>query len=100
MFIVNIKKEKLNLDSLIDTLKNPKSGAISIFSGNQSFFKQKGITRDNFEGKQVSKLYYECYEPMALKKMKQICNYCLAKYELNGIGIEHRIGIVVTYTKI
>jgi len=85
MIYVDIKEEKLQLEALIEKLKNPESGAISVFSG---------ITRNNFNGKEVVKLEYTCYKDMALKEMKKICEYCIDKFGLTAIGIEHRLGEV------
>lgn len=45
----------------MDYVADPGAGAISTFSG---------VTRNNFHGKAVLKLEYECYTPMALKVLQ------------------------------
>ena len=54
----------------------------------------QGVTRDNFEGKTVTHLSYECYESMALKQMNAIANALVQKFSLHGIAMQHRIGEV------
>jgi len=51
------------IDEMIQTISRPDCGGISVF---------QGITRDNFKGKKVSKLSYQCYDKMALKEMQKI----------------------------
>ena len=53
-----------------------------------------GVTRDNFNGRPVTQLSYECYDKMALKSMELICDEMIQKYELQAIAILHRVGLV------
>ena len=46
-----------SLDEMALGLSTPECGAVSIF---------QGITRNNFNGKEVTYLAYECYEAMAI----------------------------------
>ncbi|CAE7446489.1 Mocs2B [Symbiodinium natans] len=55
---VFISHDPLSLDLLMKKVSDNGCGAITTFSG---------TTRDNFEGKEVVRLEYEAYEPMALK---------------------------------
>lgn len=55
---VRITHESLVVQQATDLATDPCGGAISVFVG---------TTRNNFDGKQVEKLEYEGYEPMALK---------------------------------
>ena len=52
-------------------LQYPDCGAISTFLG---------ITRNNYQNKQVIQLEYEAYIPMALKHMYKICENIINKY--------------------
>lgn len=59
-------------------------GAVAVF---------EGITRDNFEGKEVIKLEYEAYTPMALKILDQIAQEGMDRFKaLNKIIVIHRVG--------
>lgn len=57
----SIVSEPLSLEATTRRVEDPAAGAIATFVG---------VTRDNFEGKQVFKLEYEAYEPMAVKQLK------------------------------
>lgn len=59
--LARVTSEPLNLDDLVTFVSDPGAGAISTFSG---------VTRNNFEGKNVLRLEYEAYEQMAVKKLK------------------------------
>ena len=51
------------VDQVISEINSNSCGAVSVF---------QGVTRDNFQGKPVTHLFYECYEAMAISKLKQI----------------------------
>ena len=53
-----------------------------------------GITRDTFEGKQVVRLEYECYVPMAEKKLLELCRLMRGRWDVTRIAIAHRTGVV------
>jgi molybdopterin synthase catalytic subunit len=57
---------------------DPSCGAVSTFVG---------ITRDNFQGKQVQKLWYEAYVPMAVKVLLEICHEALSFEEEGGSSV-------------
>jgi molybdopterin synthase catalytic subunit len=62
----------------------PSCGAVSTFVG---------ITRDNFQGKQVAKLSYEGYIPMAKKELLKLCRDACAKYSsIKKIAAVHILG--------
>lgn len=56
-----ITDQPIELQNLIDKVEDPSAGAIATFTG---------VTRNNFKGKEVLKLEYEAYEPMACKKLQ------------------------------
>jgi molybdopterin synthase catalytic subunit len=52
-----------------------------------------GITRDNFQGKRVTKLSYEGYIPMAEKEMYKLCQDAVTQYPtVRKIAAVHVIG--------
>jgi molybdopterin synthase catalytic subunit len=54
-----------------------------------------GITRDNFEGRQVSMLSYEAYEPMALQELNRLCDGARQQFaDVERIAICHRLGLL------
>ncbi|CAJ1345433.1 unnamed protein product, partial [Effrenium voratum] len=69
-------------------VSDPACGAITTFSG---------TTRDNFEGKEVIRLEYEAYEPMALKEMDRILQDVLdgaCGKGVRRVACSHRLGVV------
>jgi len=58
---VEVTGEKLSIDAISQRVEDPGAGAIATFTG---------VTRNAFNGKEVFKLEYEAYKPMAEKKMK------------------------------
>jgi len=82
---VKIQEDPLELQKLCDLVNDPEAGAISTFSG---------ITRNNFDGKKVIRLEYEAYTPMAEKEMKKICTLIRNRWEVIGIAMVHRTGVV------
>ncbi len=60
-----------------------EAGAIVTFAG---------VVRDHARGKSVTHLYYESYEPMALKELAKIRERALQKWEIRELAIVHRVG--------
>ena len=58
---VEVTGSPLSLNILSLQVEDPGAGAVATFMG---------VTRNNFNGKEVLKLEYEAYEPMAEKKLK------------------------------
>uniref|UniRef100_A0A0N5CEU4 Molybdopterin synthase catalytic subunit n=1 Tax=Strongyloides papillosus TaxID=174720 RepID=A0A0N5CEU4_STREA len=75
--------DEIDINQITKIITSPSCGAISIFIG---------TTRDNFDGKEVIRLEYECYEEMALKEMKKLCIKGRDKYKtIQNIAIFHRV---------
>lgn len=58
MNYIKLTHDPLDVGKIYSLVGNAKCGAISLFVG---------TTRDNFDGKKVTQLEYEAYEPMAKK---------------------------------
>ena len=77
-----------SVDDIAAKIVTPECGAISTF---------QGVTRNNFNGKEVTFLSYECYQKMALHQLNQICKELCEKHgdqHMAGIAIFHRLGEV------
>mmetsp|Transcript_27070 Transcript_27070/g.62599 ORF Transcript_27070/g.62599 Transcript_27070/m.62599 type:complete len:158 (+) Transcript_27070:48-521(+) len=86
--ICYITKDVLSLDALVQRVTDHACGAVTTFSG---------TTRNHFDGKEVVRLEYEAYEPMALKEMKKILDDVLGGKCGSGIrraACVHRLGVV------
>ncbi|XP_077989221.1 molybdopterin synthase catalytic subunit-like [Glandiceps talaboti] len=82
---VEITPENLSVEDITKKVTSPTAGAISVFIG---------TTRDNCDGKKVTKLEYEAYKPMAEKEILKICQQIRVKWDVENIAVVHRIGVV------
>eukprot|EP01132_Coremiostelium_polycephalum_P002537 gene2537-3140_t len=88
-----IKDKKINIEEWTSKVYDDGAGAVSTFIG---------TTRNNFKGKNVIKLEYESYVPMALKEIEKICKFILEQHrttslsanDIKHIAVVHRIGDV------
>ena len=64
---------------------SPAAGAIVTFAG---------TTRQTNAGRQVTRLEYEAYEPMALREMRKLAREACQRWPIVRIAIAHRIGVV------
>jgi molybdopterin converting factor subunit 1 len=76
---VRVTAEPLSADRLNQLVATPHTGAIVTF---------QGTTRD------VERLEYEAYEPMAEEKIAAILADVLSRHEIEGAAAEHRTGSV------
>ena len=51
-----------------------------------------GYVRKFTKGRETLHLFYEAYEPMALKEMKKLIEQAKQDFEISNVGIVHRIG--------
>jgi molybdopterin synthase catalytic subunit len=68
---------------LVRQQKASKDGAVVVF---------EGVVRNNSRGRRTLFLEYEAYEPMAMRKMEEIGEEVKAKFEIDHIGMIHRLG--------
>jgi molybdopterin synthase catalytic subunit len=75
----------LELTALLAGLHGPQTGAVVIFSG---------VVRDHNEGRTVTRLEYEAYEPMALTQLAALGGVLTREFGLTAVRIHHRLGEV------
>lgn len=51
-----------------------------------------GYVRQFTKGRETLHLFYEAYEPMALKEMQKLIEQAKQDFEISNIGIVHRLG--------
>ncbi|PGG96666.1 molybdopterin synthase catalytic subunit [Blastomyces parvus] len=66
-------------------VRSPHAGANVLFLG---------TTRSTFDNLPVARLTYTSYAPLALRTLEKIARDAVAKYQLLGISISHRLGEV------
>jgi molybdopterin synthase catalytic subunit len=64
---------------------SPESGGIDVFIG---------TVRSVTKGKQVIRLEFEAYEPMALKEMHKIAEQAYSQWPIQKLLIHHRTGVL------
>ncbi len=80
-----ITRHPIDARALIARLARGCDGAVITF---------EGIVRDNSKGRPTLRLEYDCYVPLALKKMREIGVELLASYPVDRIGMIHRLGLM------
>lgn len=82
---VQLTNQPINIETLHQELlkESETFGGVSLFEGR---------VRNHSHGKTVTSLFYECYQPMALKVMEEIHQEALAKWKGVKIMAVHRCG--------
>ncbi|MCJ8343947.1 molybdenum cofactor biosynthesis protein MoaE [bacterium] len=80
-----ITKNTLKIEDYLSHVQDEAHGAIVSFLG---------VVRNIHEGKSVHKIFYECYEKMALKQMQKIQDATIQKFPMIKMVLVHRIGMV------
>lgn len=81
--LVQIVKEPIQTETIVNAVKGGGDGAVCVFDG---------IVRDNTRGRATLHLDYEAYEDMALKQMRALREEATAKFGVREIAIVHRLG--------
>jgi molybdopterin synthase catalytic subunit len=83
-FFIRVSEDMPSLQECYEFVNHPSCGAISTFVG---------TTRENFQGKIVTKLSYEGYVSMAEKEMYQLCVQACQQYPvIYKIAAVHILG--------
>ena len=81
--MITITESELDVQSFTDSVLGDENGAVNTFLG---------VTRNSTDGIAVIKLEYECYLPMAQKKLEEIRLEAIEKWKISSVAIGHRIG--------
>jgi len=81
--VYEIVRQVIQTENLANQLRRPEDGAVVIFTG---------IVRNNTRGRKTLFLEYQGYEPMALKKMREIGLMMKQTWAINRVGLVHRLG--------
>ena len=77
---IKITSEKLDLQECYNFVEDDSCGGISAFVG---------TVRNHTQGKEVTRLDFSTYKPMAIKEMQKIANLILEKFDIKKIAIHH-----------
>ncbi|HPH96909.1 MAG TPA: molybdopterin converting factor subunit 1 [Anaerolineaceae bacterium] len=93
LIFAEITRDPLNMDSLVEKITTPATGAACVFTG----IVRGETTRGHFP--QTISLEYEAYESMAKAKMEQIGREMADRWPgLQGIVLVQRIGLLTPQT--
>lgn len=83
--MIEITNQPIVADQLLKSVQSNSAGASVLFVG---------TTRQFTNGRETSRLEYECYEAMAIKKMTELHDQARSKWPIELCSIVHRIGPV------
>lgn len=83
MFTTALTERKIAADLLYAGLEDDSCGGIVVFEGR---------VRRHHESKEVSRLFYECYRPMAEKTLQNLARRAAEEWKAKRIHLSHRIG--------
>ena len=78
-----LTRDAIDTRGLAARLLRGQDGAVVAF---------EGVVRNNSRGRRTLWLDYECYEPMALKRMSEIGSEIARTREIGRVAIVHRLG--------
>lgn len=78
-----LTEQVIDTAELLKRVKAPADGAVVTF---------EGIVRDHSGERRTRHLEYEAYQPMALKKMRQVGAEIHQRFEVDRVVIVHRLG--------
>lgn len=82
---IRLTAQDLSVDDCLHFAGDEQVGGLAIFVG---------TVRRQSAGRQVLRLEFEAYEPMALAEMQKIATTTLEQFAILRIAIHHRIGIL------
>ena len=77
-----LTSEKLDLTTCNAFVQDDACGGIAIFVG---------TVRNHTKGKEVKRLDFSAYEPMAIKEMYKIAEQAMHKFSISKIAIHHTV---------
>jgi len=80
---IKISADELILKDCYDFVQDDSCGGIAVFVG---------TVRNNTNDKNVYKLEFSAYEPMAVKEMTKIAMEALESFEIEKIAMHHAVG--------
>lgn len=78
-----VTDQPLDTQAIIKSVESSEGGAVNVFIG---------TVRNATKGKEVLKLEFEAYEPMATKEITNIVETAKSKWPLLKVAVHHRTG--------
>jgi MoaE-MoaD fusion protein len=80
---VEIVRDKITTQAILDQIKRPEDGAVAVF---------EGVVRNQTRGRRTLYLEYEAYEQMAIRQMEGLAGQALSQFQVRDVAIIHRLG--------
>ncbi|MCH8829920.1 MAG: molybdenum cofactor biosynthesis protein MoaE, partial [Planctomycetes bacterium] len=81
--MIQLTEKSVDYAALVESVRSPESGAVVLFLG---------TVRELTNGRRTVALDYDAYPEMAVSKMAELEAEAREKWEINDVGIVHRIG--------
>jgi molybdopterin synthase catalytic subunit len=81
--MIEITNNSIDTQKIIKAAESNEAGALNVFIG---------TVRSKTSGKQVVRLEYEAYEPMAKKEIEKIIDMATTKWSIKSSAVSHRVG--------
>ena len=81
--VTAVTAARLNLEDLTSAVGRAGDGAVATFLG---------LVRDHNQGRRVTHLIYEAYEPLAIKVLDRIVHEAADRWPGTAVAVHHRIG--------
>jgi len=82
---IKITSDKLDLQTCYQFVEDASCGGIAAFIG---------TVRNDTDGKEVTKLDFSTYKPMAIKEIEKIARKALSDFDIKKIAIHHAEGLL------
>lgn len=82
---MSITKNKISVNDLVREQRYPECGGLCCF---------EGLVRNHHEGKSVTRLVYEAYEPMAELEIERIKTQIKTEWTECHVAVRHRVGMM------
>lgn len=83
MIDIKLLETPLDVGTCVDYVRIPEAGGISVFIG---------TVRQQTQGRQVIRLEFEAYAPMAIAEMEKLARRALDEFQVLRVAIHHRTG--------
>lgn len=83
--MIELIREPIDSQALLSSVQTPAAGAVVLFLG---------TVREFTAGRQTQRLEYEAYDAMARTKLAGLEQTALARWNLTGCAIVHRLGTI------
>ena len=83
--MIKIVTQKINTSAVLESVQTEACGAAVLFVG---------TTRKMTDGRETTKLNYECYEEMAIQKINELSAQAKSSWSVEHVSVVHRVGTV------